>query len=112
MKSGTLWLDYDVGDDEEHYEAKVSRAVFRDNEVSIEFSGHDPDDGNFHGNCRITGSGGAYSGPGTFSSRGESYESMVSVTVTSEQGVTELSGTWLMVGDSHPYILTIELEDS
>ena len=112
MLTGKLWLDYDKGEEEEHWDANVTRGIFRDDEIVLEFSGHDPDVGKFYGTCKLTKSGALYIGGGSFTVRQESAAASVSVALTHEKDTILLTGIWRDAGDADHYDVTVELERS
>jgi len=112
MLKGQLWLDYDNGKDEEHWEAHVTCAILRDDEIVLEFSGHDPDEGGFSGSFKASKVGPRYVGGGSFIAQGESNTAGISVTLNNKGNYISLEGTWQDSGDSEAYILMAELEHS
>lgn len=110
MLKGQLWLDYDNGEDEEHWEASVTCAILRDDEVVVEFSGRDPDFGKFSGSFKACKVGPRYVGGGSFTVQGASTTASVSVILTNDGDSISIEGTWQDSGDSEAYDLTAELE--
>ena len=110
MLTGKLWLDYDNGEEEEHWDANVTCGILRDDEIVLEFSGHDPDEGKFYGTCKLTKSGALYIGGCSFTVRQKSAAASVSLALTNEKDVILLTGIWRDAGVSEPYDVTVELE--
>lgn len=108
--SGKLWLDYDDGKENEHWAGSVSRGIFRGEQVVLEFSGNSLEDGPFSGACNLKRDGAHYIGLGTFKVRHKSATASVSATVTIEDDVISLRGSWQDAGDSTFYDLTVHLE--
>ena len=112
MYTGEFWLDFDDGEDEEHWQGRVMRCVVRDDQIVVEFSGQDPDYGAFQGTCNLRKQGALFIGGGTFTVGKESGTAAVSATFSQNGNAASLSGTWLDAGDSSAYDLTIELSAS
>jgi len=112
MFTGQLWLDYDVDGFEGRYQANVTRALIRGDEIAIEFSGTDPDDGPFSGSCHLEKKGAFFTGSGHFSVRKDSQSASVVVALKREDGCVSLTGSWQDSGDSEAYDFTVELEEA
>lgn len=112
MCTGEFWLDYDDGDDEEHWHGRVTRCIVRDDQIVLEFSGQDPDYGAFQGNCNLRKQGALFIGSGSFTVAKENGTAIVSATFSQSGKAASLSGSWQDAGDSSAYDLTIELNAS
>lgn len=110
MPEGELWLDFNNGEEEEHWEARVTHATLLNNEIVIEFSGRDPDLGGFSGSFKAKRVGARYVGGGLFTVKGATTTAVVSLTLKVTDGGIGIEGTWLDSGDSEPFDLTAELE--
>jgi hypothetical protein len=110
--TGTLWLDYTGDDGESHYEARVSRTIVREEEIVLEFSGHDPDDGPFSGHCKLTKLDAFFVGLGTFIVDGKPLGASVRAVLKRTNAELELVGTWHDIGDRNTYELSVDLEES
>lgn len=108
--AGQLWLDYDDGKEDEHWVGHVSRGIFRGKQVVLEFSGNSPANGPFSGICNLKRDGAHYIGLGNFKVGRESTEASVSATVSIEDDVVSLQGSWQDTGDRTFYDLTVQLE--
>jgi hypothetical protein len=110
MFTGKLWLDYVDGEYEEHWEAEVTRCILRDHEIVLEFSGRDPDQGDFLGNAQLKKQGALYTGRGFFKVRKGEANARLSLTQNNDVSCLSFSGTWQDDGDATYYDLNIELE--
>lgn len=110
MLIGKIWLNYEDEEQSESWEANVTRGIMRDDEIVLEFSGHDPDEGSFSGTCNLRKDGVRYLGPGTFKVGREVITASVSVTMSNEGDVVVLDGTWQDAGDNSIFQLSVELE--
>lgn len=63
---GTLWTDYEDDESEAHYEAKVTRFIKQEDQITFEFAGHDPDEGAYTGWCKLARTGEKWAGEGEF----------------------------------------------
>jgi hypothetical protein len=109
MYTGEFWLDYNDGDDEEHWYGRVTRCIVRDDQIALDFSGQDPDYGAFLGNCNLRKQGALFIGGGSFTVAKESGTATVSVTFSQSGKAASLAGSWQDTGDSSAYDLSIEL---
>jgi hypothetical protein len=106
---GTLWTDYEDDESEAHYEASVTHFVKRESEISIEFSGHDPDEGAYTGWCRLAKNGERWTGTGEFFFAPKNrIPARVSATLTSDETHYFLTGDWLDQGDEQSADLEVE----
>lgn len=112
MYTGEFWLDYDDGDDEEHWQGRVTRCVVRDDQIVLDFSGQDPDYGAFEGTCNLHKQGVLFIGGGSFTVGKESGTATVSVTFSQNGDTASIYGSWQDTGDSSAYDLAIELNAS
>lgn len=108
--SGELWLDYEDGEEDEHWVGHVSKGIFRGEQIVLEFSGNSPEHGPFSGTCNLKRDGAHYIGLGNFKVSRESTTASVSVTVSMEDDVVSLQGSWQDSGDRTSYDLTVQLE--
>ena len=111
MYTGSLWLDFENEDEEEHYVASVSRCIIREDELVLEFSGSD-EGHHFAGNCKLSKSSDGYSGKGNFAYAGSSQiSSSVAVSIENSGSGILVHGTWTDEGDTEPYELEAELSE-
>lgn len=111
--TGMLFLDFASESDQEeaHYEAKVLRAVLGPDELVLEFTGDDPDDGPYQGTCKLARSGTMFEGFGEFETGSGKTRAAVRVTCEVEDSKDLfLSGSWTEEGDSDSYVLQIDLQ--
>ena len=113
LLTGMLFLDYasDENEEEAHYEAKVTKATLHPDELVIEFTGHDAEEGKYDGACKLTRRGASFEGVGEF--RASSGQSRATVSVTCEVETSTdllLSGSWTEEGDSDAYMMQIDLQ--
>lgn len=110
MQRGQLWLDYDDGEEDEHWEADITSAVLRNksNEVIVEFSGHDSDEGRFSGSFSAKAHGPRYVGEGKFTVKGVTTSASVSFALVIEGELISIDGTWRDSGDAEAHTLTAE----
>lgn len=111
LLTGMLFLDYASDEEEAHYEAKVLRAVLGPDELVLEFTGNDPDDGPYQGICKLARSGAMFEGFGEFETG--SGKTTAAVCVTCEVDDSKdlfLSGSWTEEVDSDAYVLQIDLQ--
>ena len=107
---GTLWTDYEDEESEAHYEAKVTRFIKRETEISMEFFGHDADDGAYTGWCKLTKSGEQWAGTGEFFfAPKDRIPAKVTATLTSDGTHYFLTGDWLDQGDAQSADLEVEV---
>ena len=110
MLKGELWLDYDDGETEAHWNACVTHAILRDDEIIVEFAGHDQSSGKFSGSFKAKKAGPHYIGGALFTVKGSTSSASVLVTLNTKGDVIALQGTWQDSGDSDAYDLSVELE--
>ena len=107
--TGNLYLEL-KDEPEEKYAAEISRAIFRETELVLEFNGTDSHFGSYRGKCTLRSDGTSFVGIGEFTKNG-------STTPASIQAIGEhfgedisLVGHWQDEGESEIYDLQIELE--
>ena len=107
MYTGLLWFDFE----QDHFSAKISSCVIRDDNIAMEFAG--TDEGlKFSGSCRLSRNGDIFTGPGSFDYVGASpVPSTVIVKVEKNGSDNALHGTWTYQGDSEPHELEAELQE-
>lgn len=107
---GTLWTDYEDDESQAHFEARVTRFVMRASEISLEFSGHDSDDGRYSGWCKLVRNGDQWVGAGEFFFAPKNrVPAKVTATLTSDGEHYFLSGDWLDQGDQQSADLGVEI---
>lgn len=107
---GTLWTDYEDDESEAHYEAKVTRFIKQEADISIEFSGHDPDESAYSGRCKLAKSGEQWTGTGEFFfAPKDRIPAKVTATLTSDGTHYFITGDWLDQGDAQSADLEVEV---
>lgn len=109
MQIGTIYWDYKDGDDECHYQAKITDCVVTPERIRLEFIelGGEPE---FSGSCDLSPANDQYLGHGQWVSEGESHQAVVALRIFEpEAGMISMEGTWHDEGDDAPYELGIEI---
>jgi hypothetical protein len=112
MLTGEIWLDYDDGEDEEHWKGQVTRCIVRNDTIALEFSGKDPDYFAFQGTCNLRKHDAIYIGTGSIIVDGEQRTSSVTASFSKTVDGASLTGIWRDTDGSPAYELTIELNAS
>jgi hypothetical protein len=110
--TGYLSLTFESSEYTACYEADITMAVLRPNELVFDFRGHDLDEGKYKGDCKLKRDGSTFQGSGEFRfEHGGSTEAEVRMTCVEESETNLiLVGEWQDEGDLESYTCRIELE--
>jgi len=111
LLTGDLYLDYDSDGEDAHYQAKVSGARIKDQNVTFDFEGHDPDSGWYKGRCNLARKGISMSGSCEFHSAGDKTTARIEAKYEKFSTYIQIEGTWMDEGEAEPYQMYVELHD-
>lgn len=108
----SLLLDFDDGEEESHFHARTGSAVVSQDEIRMEFSGVQSDEGPFRGECHLVRRDALFVGSGWIESKDGRCEATVRATLKRLPHGVSLTGTWQDRGDPAAYEFAADLAET